>query len=107
MEFPGDCDLSGKERLRRQSAVPALQRERVSGGSGVSGIYGRRPGDVFLVKGNRTVTPVTLPYETADSAVIETGIGEGDMVVSRRTKKAWQMEFDSEEINPGPMEYML
>lgn len=28
-------------------------------------------------------TPVTLSYETADSAVIETGIGEGDMVVSK------------------------
>lgn len=84
VEFSEDCDLSGKDgygvnlqfQLYKESGclvVPALAVFTVDNQE-----Y------VFLVKGNRTVkTPVTLSYETADSAVIETGIGEGDMVVSK------------------------
>lgn len=84
VEFSEDCDLSGKDgygvnlqfQLYKESGclvVPA---------SAVFTVDNQEY--VFLVKGNRTVkTPVTLSYETADSAVIETGIGEGDMVVSK------------------------
>ena len=84
VEFSEDCDLSGKDgygvnlqfQLYKESGclvVPA---------SAVFTVDDQEY--VFLVKGNRTVkTPVTLSYETADSAVIETGIGEGDMVVSK------------------------
>ena len=84
VEFSEDCDLSGKDgygvnlqfQLYKESGclvVPA---------SAVFTVDNQEY--VLLVKGNRTVkTPVTLSYETADSAVIETGIGEGDMVVSK------------------------
>lgn len=84
VEFSEDCDLSGNDgygvnlqfQLYKESGclvVPA---------SAVFTVDNQEY--VFLVKGNRTVkTPVTLSYETADSAVIETGIGEGDMVVSK------------------------
>lgn len=84
VEFSEDCDLSGKDgygvnlqfQLYKESGclvVPA---------SAVFTVDDQEY--VFLVKGNWTVkTPVTLSYETADSAVIETGIGEGDMVVSK------------------------
>lgn len=84
VEFSEDCDLSGKDgygvnlqfQLYKESGclvVPA---------SAVFTVDDQEY--VFLVKGNRTVkTPVTLSYETADSAVIETGIDEGDMVVSK------------------------
>ncbi|MGN9171874.1 efflux RND transporter periplasmic adaptor subunit [Lachnospiraceae bacterium HCP1S3_A8] len=84
VEFSEDCDLSGKDgygvnlqfQLYKESGCLVVPT------SAVFTVDNQEY--VFLVKGNRTVkTPVTLSYETADSAVIETGIGEGDMVVSK------------------------